>query len=59
MSYPNTTYWRTQMPKREIVHWTMKVTWSDGTEEYIDSIPDYIAREVNPFLDELEESANE
>jgi len=47
------------MPKREIVHWTMKVTWSDGTEEYIDSIPDYIAREVNPFLDELEESANE
>ena len=47
------------MDKREIVHWGMKITWSDGAEEYIESIPDYIAREVNPFLDELEEIANE
>lgn len=46
------------MNKREIVHWTIKVKWSDGTEEYVDCIPDYIAREVNPFLDELEENTN-
>jgi len=47
------------MDKREIIHWGMKITWSDGTEEFVDCIPDYIAREVNPFLDELEEIANE
>ena len=45
--------------EREIVHWAIKITWSDGQEEYVNAIPDYIAREVNPFLDELEEIANE
>lgn len=43
---------------KTIVHWGIKITWSDGTEEFIDRIPDYVAREVNPFLDELEESEN-
>jgi hypothetical protein len=47
------------MPKREVVHWGIKITWSDGTEEFIDHIPDYVAKEVNPFLDELEENEND
>lgn len=42
--------------KKTIVHWGIKITWSDGSEEFIDRIPDYVAREVNPFLDEIEES---
>jgi hypothetical protein len=46
------------MTKREIIHWAIKITWSDGTEEYISHIPDYVAREVNPFLDEIEEEQN-
>jgi hypothetical protein len=45
--------------KKTIVHWGIKITWSDGTEEYINRIPDYVAREVNPFLDELEGVAND
>lgn len=47
------------MSKREIVHWGIKITWSDGSEEFIDRIPDYVAKEVNPFLDELEEIEHE
>lgn len=47
------------MNKREIVHWTIKITWSDGEEEFIDRIPDYVAREIHPFLDELEEITND
>lgn len=43
---------------KTITHWGIKITWSDGTEEFIDRIPDYVAREVNPFLDELEENEN-
>lgn len=46
------------MPKREIVHWTIKIKWSDGTEEYVNAIPDYITKEINPFLDEIEEETN-
>jgi hypothetical protein len=46
------------MEEKKIMHWSIKITWSDDTEEFLDNIPDYIAREVNPFLDEIEEEAN-
>jgi hypothetical protein len=47
-----------QKEQKTILHWGIKITWSDGTEEFIDRIPDYVAREVEPFLDELEENEN-
>jgi hypothetical protein len=43
---------------KTITHWTIKVTWDDGTEEYISHIPNYVANEVDTFLTELEEEAN-
>ena len=43
---------------KTITHWTIKVTWDDGTEEYISHIPNYVANEVDAFLTELEEEAN-
>ena len=43
---------------KTITHWTIKVTWDHGTEEYISHIPNYVANEVDAFLTELEEEAN-
>jgi hypothetical protein len=43
---------------KTITHWTIKATWSDGTEEYLNDIPNYVANEVDAFLTELEEEAN-
>jgi len=43
---------------KKITHWTIKATWSDGTEEYLSDIPNYVANEVDAFLTELEEEAN-
>ena len=39
----------------KIVHWTIKITWDDGTEEYLSDIPDYVAKNVDEHLNELEE----
>ena len=38
----------------KITHWTLKIKWDDGKEEFIDDIPNYIVSHVDPFLDELE-----
>ena len=38
-----------------ITHWTLKIKWDDGTEEFINDIPNFVASHVDPFLDELEE----
>lgn len=43
----------------KITHWTIKVTWEDGQEEYLDDVPHYVAREVDDFLDELQGSQEE
>ncbi len=37
-----------------ITHWTLKIKWEDGTEEYINDIPNFVASHVDPFLDKLE-----
>ena len=42
-----------------ITHWTIKVTWDDGTEEYLDDIPNYVAGAVDDFLTVLEEEREE
>lgn len=42
-----------------ITHWTIKVTWDDGTEEYLNNIPNYVADAVDEFLTELEEDTEE
>ena len=39
----------------KIVHWTIKITWEDGNVEYLSDIPDYVAKNVDEHLDELEE----
>tara|TARA_R100000734_G_C3286917_1_gene79442 strand:- start:258 stop:422 length:165 start_codon:yes stop_codon:yes gene_type:complete len=42
---------------RQIKHWTIKVTWSDDEEEFLDHIP-YCAV-IENYLDELEKEENE
>ena len=37
---------------RTIDHWTIKVTWSDGEEEFLDDIPNSNA--IESYLDEYE-----
>ena len=39
----------------KIVHWTIKYTWEDGTEEYLSDISDYIAQPVDDLLTKMEE----
>ena len=39
--------------------WSITVVWEDGSEEQISDIPDFAAREVDTFLDELEQERNE
>ena len=43
--------------KKEIVHWTIRITWSDGEKEWLDDIP-YI-KGVENYLDKLETKTNE
>ena len=43
---------------KKIIHWTIKYTWDDGTEEYVADIPDYVAKYVDEFLNSLEISKN-
>ena len=39
----------------KITHWTIKVTLDDGEEEYLDNIPNWVAKEVDDYLTTLEE----
>jgi hypothetical protein len=39
---------------KKIIHWTIKYTWDDGSEAYVDDIPDYVAKNVDEFLNSLE-----
>jgi hypothetical protein len=41
-----------------ITHWTIKVKWSDGTEETLDYIPNYVAKNVDEHLTLLENEHN-
>ena len=40
--------------KMKITHWTIKITHEDGTEEYLSDIPDWVAKNVDEYLTELE-----
>jgi|TARA_R100000773_G_C4215650_1_gene114426 hypothetical protein len=55
-----------------IAHWTIKVTWEDSSkltsgsnkkpytrEEYLEYIPDWVASNVDSYLDGLEQEHNE
>ena len=39
----------------KITHWTIKITWEDNKEEYIADIPDWVAKNVDEYLNHLEE----
>ena len=47
------------MKNNNIVHWTIKIGWEDGTEEYIADIPDWVAKPVDEFLGEIEKEKRE
>ena len=40
--------------KMKITHWTIKITQEDGAEEYLSDIPDWVAKNVDEYLTELE-----
>jgi len=42
---------------RSIKAWSLTVVWDTGEEEVITDIPNFAAKEVDLFLDELEEEA--
>lgn len=42
----------------KIVHWAIKYTTSDGEEHYVNDIPNYVATNVDEFLDLKEEEMN-
>ena len=39
----------------KIIHWTIKIGWENGTEEYLSDIPDWVAKNVDEYLTGLEE----
>jgi hypothetical protein len=41
---------------RTITHWTIKVMWSDGAEEFLEHIPNYVASPIDDHLNHLEET---
>ena len=41
---------------KKIIHWTIKITWDDNEEEYISDIPNWVARNVDEYLTEIEEN---
>lgn len=41
--------------KRNIAHWTIKMTWNNGDVEYLNDIPNWVAENVDEFLNEYEE----
>ena len=42
----------------KIIHWTIKCTTEDGKEHYIVDIPDWVAKNVDEFLTDLENERN-
>ena len=46
------------MSNNKIIHWTIKITWEENTEEYISDIPNWVATNVDEYLNELEEHEN-
>ena len=44
---------------KKIVWWSVEVEWEDGTREYMNEIPSYVANEVDSYLTEVEEERNE
>jgi hypothetical protein len=40
---------------KRITAWSVNVVWSDGTEEVLTDIPDYVATEVDAWLTGVEE----
>jgi hypothetical protein len=46
-----------EKPRTAIQAWSLNIVWDNGEEETITDIPNYAAREMDQFLDELEEEA--
>ena len=44
---------------KKIIHWTIKIRWSDDKEEYLSDIPDASAKPVDSYLDEIQSRRNE
>ena len=42
----------------KIVHWTIKYTTDDGKEHYVNDIPDWVATNIDEFLNLKEEEIN-
>tara|TARA_R100001591_G_scaffold90909_1_gene96764 strand:+ start:809 stop:949 length:141 start_codon:yes stop_codon:yes gene_type:complete len=38
----------------KITHWTIKITWDNGKEEFLSDIPNWVANNVDEHLDSLE-----
>ena len=49
-------YLRSSKPPYSIEHYAIKVTWSDGKEEFLDDIP--YNKSMEYYLDCLEEERN-
>ena len=44
---------------KKIAWWTIEVEWDDGTREKVSEIPNWVAKEVDEYLTQLEEERNE
>ena len=44
--------------KINFVHWTIKATWNNGDVEYLDNIPQWVAKGVEEHLDNVESEYN-
>ena len=44
---------------KRVVWWTIEVEWEDGTREKISDIPNHVAKEVDEYLTQLEESKHD
>lgn len=43
---------------KKIIWWTIEVEWEDGKRETISEIPNYVAKEVDAYLTEIEDERN-
>ena len=41
----------------KIVHWTIKYTTDDGKEHFVNDIPDWVATNVDEYLNEIEKES--
>tara|TARA_R100000005_G_C4966105_1_gene180863 strand:+ start:915 stop:1079 length:165 start_codon:yes stop_codon:yes gene_type:complete len=44
---------------KEIKHWTIKITWEDNTEEYLNDYPSCVVDEIEQYLTDIENERNE